>query len=939
MVSSRFSGVVALVSVTVLALPAAAIYEEPTPLSGPMEAFADVTPTGWELSTDGQWAVFRADLLVDDRTDAWAVRLDGTTPTPIHLNAGATADDVHAVHISPDSAYAVFVGDLHGDGNAVYSRNIDGTGPLVRLSDPPTAGSGAGLIAITPDSQHVVWTGEMDVLNVKEVYSAPIHTAGQQIQLSEDPTPGGEVDTTWPRISPDSQYVIYHGDLDVAGTVEMYSARIGEAESQTLLSSPPVLDGDVYGGLGGFGAVITPDSSHVVYYGDLDVDGQVDVYAAPIDSSGGEVRISEATNPGGSINPQQLHVTDDSSTAVYRGDFETDGVDALFAAALDGSGQRRLSRTDVPGSDVQFHRPVGDQLVYSGELTTPGVTDLYTRPFAGSTSQQRRLTAATGTGSGVQYGYFQVTDDGRHVLFLGVMDNAPEIGMWSVRVADGNQVRLSSPPVPNGDVFIFFVLSEDGRRVVYRGDLLEDERWELFSSPVGVSGQQVRVHGPVTTGGDVDGVHWLSPDSSFVVYAGDIDVDEQFELYASGAGQLPPLAVEGVTASSVGTTTATITWDAPTSSGQVTGFEVTLDPPAATSAPRQAAAAVQLGPDATSADLTQLNPDTDYTATVVAVNDAGDSPAATVDFTTTAEGVQRLSGDNRYATAAAIALDRFDVDTVDTVYLATGANFPDALAGGPLAAADGAPILLTTRDTLPDVTADAIEAFAPSRLILLGGPAAISEQVLFDASVAAGMSDQLVERIFGDNRYETAAAIAAELPASSEVYLATGTNFPDALTGGPATGGAPILLTRQDRLPDETTAVLADREPDVIVALGGEAAIADDVVADAAREAGNATSTRVFGLNRFETAVAIADTLPQPDTVYIAVGSNFPDALAGGPAAFGEGAPILLTSSASLTAATQTWLEALPNLHRIVVLGGEAVISPEVEATLASLLN
>ena len=301
--------------------------------------------------------------------------------------------------------------------------------------------------------------------------------------------------------------------------------------------------------------------------------------------------------------------------------------------------------------------------------------------------------------------------------------------------------------------------------------------------------------------------------------------------------------------------------------------------------------------------------------------------------------MQRLSGDNRYATAAAIALDRFDVDTVDTVYLATGANFPDALAGGPLAAADGAPILLTTRDTLPDVTADAIEAFAPSRLILLGGPAAISEQVLFDASVAAGMSDQLVERIFGDNRYETAAAIAAELPASSEVYLATGTNFPDALTGGPATGGAPILLTRQDRLPDETTAVLADREPDVIVALGGEAAIADDVVADAAREAGNATSTRVFGLNRFETAVAIADTLPQPDTVYIAVGSNFPDALDGGPAAFGEGAPILLTSSASLTAATQTWLEALPNLHRIVVLGGEAVISPEVEATLASLLN
>ena len=85
----------------------------------------------------------------------------------------------------------------------------------------------------------------------------------------------------------------------------------------------------------------------------------------------------------------------------------------------------------------------------------------------------------------------------------------------------------------------------------------------------------------------------------------------------------------------------------------------------------------------------------------------------------------RLAGNDRYETAAAIALATFPNGT-ETVLLATGEKFPDALAGNFLAGNRNAPILLTTQAALPAVTRQAIQTLKAKNVIILGREEAVS---------------------------------------------------------------------------------------------------------------------------------------------------------------------------------------------------------------------
>ena len=162
----------------------------------------------------------------------------------------------------------------------------------------------------------------------------------------------------------------------------------------------------------------------------------------------------------------------------------------------------------------------------------------------------------------------------------------------------------------------------------------------------------------------------------------------------------------------------------------------------------------------------------------------------------------RIAGSDRYSTAAEIVQATFT--SADTVYVATGLNFPDALAGVPAAAGDSAPILLVKPDSIPGATKAQLDRLEPSTIKILGGPAVIS----------TGVADSLtnyapsVIRLSGSDRYSTATAISKHAfpSGASTIYIATGLNYPDALAGGPAAGvnDAPILLVRTDCIPGTT---------------------------------------------------------------------------------------------------------------------------------------
>lgn len=291
----------------------------------------------------------------------------------------------------------------------------------------------------------------------------------------------------------------------------------------------------------------------------------------------------------------------------------------------------------------------------------------------------------------------------------------------------------------------------------------------------------------------------------------------------------------------------------------------------------------------------------------------------------------RLAGGDRYATAAALSQARFGPG-VSTAFVATGGSFPDALAGSPAAAMAGGPILLTARDGLPAATANELARLRPARIVVLGGPGVVSDRV---AGQLAGYTRH-VERWWGANRFETAAAISRSTftPGVAVAYLATGSTFPDALSGGALAGrnGGPILLVGADSIPAATADELARLRPAQIVVLGGTGVISENVRAAAAAFATTGSATRLAGANRFTTSVAISQAANGgggSDVVFVATGTNFPDGLAGGAVAALVPGPILLVTPTQLPGSIANELGRL-NPDTVYVIGGTGAISDGV---------
>jgi putative cell wall-binding protein len=297
--------------------------------------------------------------------------------------------------------------------------------------------------------------------------------------------------------------------------------------------------------------------------------------------------------------------------------------------------------------------------------------------------------------------------------------------------------------------------------------------------------------------------------------------------------------------------------------------------------------------------------------------------------------VCRVAGSDRYSTATESSRANFP-NGADIVFIATGLAFPDALAGGPVAAQLGAPLLLVAPDSIPGPTATELARLDPSQLIVLGGESAVS------AAVATGLEAYgSVIRLAGANRYATAAAISQfSFPDGADtVVVATGIGFADALAGGPAAAklNGVVLLTQPGTLPPETLAEITRLDPDNIIVIGGTAAVSAAVESTLA---GIAPTTRISGADRYATAAAIsAAVFPSGvANLHIAVGTGFPDALTGGAAAGLSDSPLLIANSSSLPTVIQNEILRLDPRH-VTVLGGFGVVGQAVQTAITALVD
>ena len=295
--------------------------------------------------------------------------------------------------------------------------------------------------------------------------------------------------------------------------------------------------------------------------------------------------------------------------------------------------------------------------------------------------------------------------------------------------------------------------------------------------------------------------------------------------------------------------------------------------------------------------------------------------------------VERLSGTDRYATAAAIS------STVAAgaplVFVATGEAFPDALTGSARAGSVDAPVLLTRGARLPAATVDELVRLAPQKVVVLGGEAAVSADVAEEIRTLTGVP---VDRWYGTDRYGTAAAVAARTATADVVYVATGADYPDALAASAKAGSvdAPVLLTKPGRVPEETLEQLDRLSPDSIIVLGGTAAVEDVVYDELRARYGAGVVERVSGGNRFDTAALLTATYPSAGTAYVASGLDWPDAMTGAARAAAEHEPLVLSRTDTIPPVS--WAELLRlGPDAVAVLGGSAAVSEDVVAALRTL--
>jgi len=290
---------------------------------------------------------------------------------------------------------------------------------------------------------------------------------------------------------------------------------------------------------------------------------------------------------------------------------------------------------------------------------------------------------------------------------------------------------------------------------------------------------------------------------------------------------------------------------------------------------------------------------------------------------------RRIAGANRYATAAALSAT-FDADA-EVVYIASGENFPDALAVAPIAASDGAALLLVGRNSIPVEIVAELTRLNPTRIVVIGGAGAISEAVFGMLTGYAGEGG--ITRLGGLDRYETARITVRDHwtdGSASLVYVASGRNFPDALSAAAAAGsqGAPVIIVdgSQNQLDAATAALITSLGTTDIAVAGGVAVVSEGILNDLAAITGVNAVRRLAGSDRYSTSAAInSDAFTTASRVYLASGEDFPDALAGTVRAGVDNAPLYIVPGSCIPREIADSINAFGPIEATLV-GGTGVL-------------
>jgi putative cell wall-binding protein len=290
----------------------------------------------------------------------------------------------------------------------------------------------------------------------------------------------------------------------------------------------------------------------------------------------------------------------------------------------------------------------------------------------------------------------------------------------------------------------------------------------------------------------------------------------------------------------------------------------------------------------------------------------------------------RVAGADRYLTAVQASQAAFPAGaTVGGVVIVNAFATVDGLTASYAAGQHNASILYTDKDSLPQASADEIKRLGTKKIWIVGGTAVVSQE-LEDSWKAEGFT---VTRLAGEDRYETAAAVATSGSTKpGKVFLASGESFADALVAGPIAykKGYPILLAQAGNVPSSTSSALTTLGVTERVVIGGEAVISKTT------EAELKATNRLSGADRQATAIEVAkhaiasEGFSKADIALVGgANNNAADALVAASLAGKGGVPLLFTAGGTVDADTAAYLKSrfAELTGKGYVFGGTAAVS------------
>ncbi|MEM6457084.1 MAG: hypothetical protein AAF772_18485, partial [Acidobacteriota bacterium] len=490
-----------------------------------------------DFALAGARAIYRAPQDSVGVDELYSVPITGGTP--VKLSGALVSGDVRSDYvISPDGTRVIYrAAQETPNVDELYSAPVDGSAAAVKLNGILASSDITQNYVVSADSTRVVYRAAQDTSGVFELYAAPIDGSSPAIKISGDLVDGGDVVLRY-FIDPSASRVVYQADQDTNGVNDLYSVPLTGGAVTKLT------DGYVAGG-----GLSTPgwtvSAQRVAFVADRDTDDVFELFTVPIDG-GAVVKISGPMVDQGDVDTGEApRFTGDGARVVYVADQIEDGRNELFSSPAAGGASVKLSGTLAAPSALEAFGTFGPSSVwYLASQDVIDDDDLYRVPADGSVPAAK-VNGALAPGGEVRDAPLV---SATQLFYLADQDTVGVVELFAAAQSGGAPAKRNDPIVARGGQIRDVFPAPDGQRVVYRGQVENESRNELFAADL-TTGQIVPL-ALALADGDVEDAQF-SADGTRMVYRAPQttrDIDELYAVPIAGgdATQLnPALAPDG----------------------------------------------------------------------------------------------------------------------------------------------------------------------------------------------------------------------------------------------------------------------------------------------------------------------------------------------------------------------------------------------------------